>query len=764
MKKTYDPCNCDNGGGAPIVINTDVISWQQLSTQCLPIIEGESLTNILYKVDELACQVQGIQDGGGQTFDTLADAEAVDPKPADFTPFQVSETGDPDNAGYWYYLASEPNGVKFNRPYIDTGEFILKDGYNTTGTGLKTELDAVREGVGIIREEYGGVLDRRLFTSDTTSDTNPDVDIVSNDSSDTVTTTILGRLYVSTGSTYSAANGDLECVFEFLNIPSAAGTFPSAGIGFSDGTDYFAIGFNPVSGAVAMYSPYTATVLGNVGSNAADVGDVCKMAIVDREGTKYVQIWVNANLISSIEAPTEIVDGLSLFLLSNRAEDGFILRIAFAKLQYRTSLLLTSEQADETYLKKTDLETTGENLIPADVTEYPGYYVSAGNGGIVGPGEDTILWRIPVTGGISYTIEWEEFEDFRPFRWEFGPATTVDDVTLIDWGLAEERSHTALSPSNAEWFAFTAKRPSENNPPPTLYFGPTPEVTSIDGFPIKSVSSKLPYTGATDVTFTVGGIPARIRLPNNYNFEGGKSHLMITGHGNNGSISYGYNANFLTYAQENNIVLAIINIQDETTAPFTTMASGYGNPITVNRLIDLYEWCQRYLNVDASVVLQGQSMGGLTVGVMAAMKHIPVRFLLQIGSTPDLLYRFQNASGSNVLDMIRNAYGMDMGGADDANAEDFFKGNDWHKLNTLTIDSSFVKTAYPPTYIYVGNGDTVFDQFGGTAKFEEVRDMILAGGQRCTYTEVNGVVHGAASLWDNVLADGIFDKELKLTY
>lgn len=55
---------------------------------------------------------------GGVTYDTLVEAQAVSPKPMDGTIFQVSNITDPDNAGFYSFQAAEPNGTRFEGPYL----------------------------------------------------------------------------------------------------------------------------------------------------------------------------------------------------------------------------------------------------------------------------------------------------------------------------------------------------------------------------------------------------------------------------------------------------------------------------------------------------------------------------------------------------------------------------------------------------------------------------------------------------------------------
>ena len=60
----------------------------------------------------------GIGSGeGGKSYDTLAQAQAVDPKPQDGTVFQVDQSTDPTNAGYHKFDSAEAGGTKFLRGF-----------------------------------------------------------------------------------------------------------------------------------------------------------------------------------------------------------------------------------------------------------------------------------------------------------------------------------------------------------------------------------------------------------------------------------------------------------------------------------------------------------------------------------------------------------------------------------------------------------------------------------------------------------------------
>ncbi|WP_431471902.1 SGNH/GDSL hydrolase family protein [Nonlabens sp. SCSIO 43208] len=75
-------------------------------------------------VDQALESIENINFDGVKVYETLADAIAVTPTPADYTGFSVDPTTDPDNAGQYYYLASEQDGVKKYREFIDN-KFII---------------------------------------------------------------------------------------------------------------------------------------------------------------------------------------------------------------------------------------------------------------------------------------------------------------------------------------------------------------------------------------------------------------------------------------------------------------------------------------------------------------------------------------------------------------------------------------------------------------------------------------------------------------
>ncbi|GAK96835.1 hypothetical protein JCM19294_1144 [Nonlabens tegetincola] len=86
---------------------------------------------------DLKNEIDNINFDGVKVYDTLAAAQAVSPTPADYTGFSVNPNTDPNNAGQYYYLASEQDGVKFYRDFaltqsdivIDLSPNLAKDSY-----------------------------------------------------------------------------------------------------------------------------------------------------------------------------------------------------------------------------------------------------------------------------------------------------------------------------------------------------------------------------------------------------------------------------------------------------------------------------------------------------------------------------------------------------------------------------------------------------------------------------------------------------------
>lgn len=67
---------------------------------------------------------------GGILYDTLFDAQSVDPVPSDGTVFQVSRQTDPNNSGVYSFQSQEANGVRFERDFDFVTEYLEKFSYN----------------------------------------------------------------------------------------------------------------------------------------------------------------------------------------------------------------------------------------------------------------------------------------------------------------------------------------------------------------------------------------------------------------------------------------------------------------------------------------------------------------------------------------------------------------------------------------------------------------------------------------------------------
>jgi hypothetical protein len=78
--------------------------------------------------NEIKLVTESISAGeGGKLYDTLADAEAVNPKPVNGTVFQVSKLTDPNNAGIYTFQSAEVNGVRFERLNLNTTDKVTSN-------------------------------------------------------------------------------------------------------------------------------------------------------------------------------------------------------------------------------------------------------------------------------------------------------------------------------------------------------------------------------------------------------------------------------------------------------------------------------------------------------------------------------------------------------------------------------------------------------------------------------------------------------------
>jgi hypothetical protein len=95
-----------------------------------------------------------------KVYNTLLEATSLTYKPADGTPFQVSSVTDPDNAGFYSFQSSEPNGVRYEQPYVNAADLdglatirldnIASDLTVTEQDDIKTKLSIGEDGAFII--------------------------------------------------------------------------------------------------------------------------------------------------------------------------------------------------------------------------------------------------------------------------------------------------------------------------------------------------------------------------------------------------------------------------------------------------------------------------------------------------------------------------------------------------------------------------------------------------------------------------------------
>lgn len=332
------------------------------------------------------------------------------------------------------------------------------------------------------------------------------------------------------------------------------------------------------------------------------------------------------------------------------------------------------------------------------------------------------------------------------------------------------RASTTPNPAPSTPPSTIRTRPASNSQYTPIHFyyeGGLPELQRIKN--IEDIAVKNTITGSLDNTFQliVGGVSVNARLitSNGYDYKGTPDKLMIICHGNGQNINAIPSANAMTFFKANKISVAIINTQDEQGAgPFTTNATGWGNQVVLQRTIALYEYLMSNYNFRRAVILAGQSMGGLAVGHLAYTKPFPIHFCLSIGGVPSLKTMFVNGLSTGRRPSIRAAYGMASSGSDDNNVDTFIQGYDWFSKGMIEVGGVKYKHLDPHWYIFVGTGNgtesTFVNDFGGTAKFTELRDAINRTGGLCTYAEFPEYFHADAPLYEKAIAAGVFLKEL----
>jgi len=250
---------------------------------------------------------------------------------------------------------------------------------------------------------------------------------------------------------------------------------------------------------------------------------------------------------------------------------------------------------------------------------------------------------------------------------------------------------------------------------------------------------------------TVAGVNARITTSAGYG-QGKPDTLLLLCHGNGGNYTYQPSLAFRTWAKANKVSFACISQQEAGNL-------AWGNDVARQRVAALYDYLMANFDLCPRVVLVGQSMGGLVMGQIASYRQIPIRFCLGIGPVPSLSYLFEHG-GDNRKVPVRAAYGMASDGSDDLKAAEFFQGYDWSAMG-VRMDGQLAKPGFPRTHIYVGSSDqTYITDFGGVVNYPILRDSIRRAGGFCALTTINGAGHADDVLWDRVLADGVFAREL----
>lgn len=249
--------------------------------------------------------------------------------------------------------------------------------------------------------------------------------------------------------------------------------------------------------------------------------------------------------------------------------------------------------------------------------------------------------------------------------------------------------------------------------------------------------------------FRISGINARVVTSDGYGT--GPDTLMILCHGNSKNYTYAPNDEFKAWARANRVSYASISLQEGGT-------TGWGNDLSRNRVVALYQFLMARYKFHPSVVLAGDSMGGLVMGQLAYYKPFPIRFCLGIGPVPSLNYIFANAPARKAA--IRSAFGMAADGSDDSRVAEFFSGYDWFNMG-MSAGAPQRKFGFPRMHIYAGSGDSTYAvDFGGDINYPILRDSIRAAGGFCNLTVVPGVSHDNDVLWNNVLEDSVFLKEI----
>lgn len=217
-----------------------------------------------------------------------------------------------------------------------------------------------------------------------------------------------------------------------------------------------------------------------------------------------------------------------------------------------------------------------------------------------------------------------------------------------------------------------------------------------------------PGSGTT-LSFQIDGVDCSVRLPNTYRHRGGHDASAVPVwylHGNGQDSSFIPSVAARTYLDQNSCCLLVTDGQDETAAPFTSAASGWGNDIYLSRYMKLHEWVQSNLNVQRSSILLCGSMGGLAAGKLLAAPPVPFRGAVLFGPVPSLALIFARG-GESRRAPIRNAYGMASDGSEDDQLLDFIQGHDWWEMGIPLGDAGAVSRLGSAGFTGSVSGDTL---------------------------------------------------------
>lgn len=361
---------------------------------------------------------------------------------------------------------------------------------------------------------------------------------------------------------------------------------------------------------------------------------------------------------------------------------------------------------------------------------------------------DLYQFRIFAFNGVS-NVKVAEYSETTPGK----DISEPEEINLI-----EEGSSGVTARIIVDWLKIDGLRFNSSN-------------TNVDENTFKMVDEKVgqkfpevtsPPIAGQIIDFTVNGIDARLTTSNNYDDENHKDYLMILCHGNTKDHTYKPNAAMIAYCAANGISYACIDGQDESIPTFTTDKLGWGNYSHVNRTVQLYGHLMENYSFQTNVIIVGDSMGGLVMGHLAYSRQIPISFCIGIGPVPDLSYIFTASAtvGTDRRPAIRAAYGMAQDGSDDSQLETFIQGYDWYDMGLIDVSGAEYKVGYNSTYLYLGTADSTSVQFGGIAKYNEIRDAIRNAGGVCNTTELPSLSHDNDAIWSTVVVDDVIGREL----